>query len=214
MLFLALAAMWNPTHFEEFVSDATNNVIYKGKNKELGVFQSRQTPWRETAAVIRDHPLFGSGFGTSDLGQWAERPNLSMAPSAGGLYTREGTNREHGNSYLALAEYLGLFGIIPFLVLLYLLLRMIVQVVIWMPRTSNPYHCAIPLGMMLLSGIAHAFFEDWLTAVGYYLTVFFWLGAFWLRDLLPESVPVAVRSISAAHPQRAKNPQGMFAHGR
>jgi O-antigen ligase len=214
MLFLALAAMWNPTPFEEFASDATNNVIYKGKNKELGVFQSRQTPWQETAAVIRERPLFESGFGTSDLGQWAERPNLSMAPSTGGSYTRERTNREHGNSYLALAEYLGLLGIIPFLVLLYLLLKMIVRVVIWMRRTSNPYHCAIPLAMMLLSGIVHAFFEDWLTAVGYYLTVFFWLAAFWLRDLLPESVPVAVRSISGAHPQLAKTPQGMFAHGR
>lgn len=209
MLFLALAAMWNPTRFEEFASDATNNVIYKGKNKELGVFQSRQTPWQQTAAVIREHPLFESGFGTSDLGQWAERPNLSMAPSTGGLYTRERTNREHGNSYLALAEYLGLLGIIPFLVLLYLLLKMIVRVVIWMRRTSNPYHCAIPLAMMLLSGIVHAFFEDRLTVLGYYLTV-----AFWLRDLLPESVPVAVRSISGAHPQLAKTPQGMFAHGR
>jgi len=214
VLFLALAAMWNPTHFEEVVSEATDNLIYKGKSKDLGVLQSRQTPWQETTAVIREHPWFGSGFGTSDMGPWAERSNLSMAPSTGGLYTREGTNREHGNSYLALAEYLGLLGIIPFLVLLYLLAKMIGQVIVWMRRTANPYHCALPLAMMLLSGMLHAFFEDWLTAVGYYLTVFFWVGAFLLRDLMPATVPIAVRAVSAAHPTMAKLPKGMFAHGR
>jgi hypothetical protein len=137
-----------------------------------------------------------------------------MDPSAGGLYPREGTNREHGNSYLALVEYVGLLGIIPFLILFYLMGKMIVQVLIWMWRTRNPYHVAIPLAMMLLAGMVHAFFEDWMTAVGYYLTVFFWISAFWLHDLMPQSVPAAVRSISAAHPRIAKAPQGILAPGR
>jgi O-antigen ligase len=213
-LFLGAAAVWNPSHFEEKVSAITEGVLYKGKDKSLGVLGSRKTPWEETNAVIRQHPWFGSGFGTSDLGRWAQRSNLSMDPTSGGLYTREGTNREHGNSYLALVEYVGLLGIIPFLVLLYLLARMIVQVIVWMRRTSSPYHCAIPLAMMLLSGMVHAFFEDWLTAVGYYLTVFFWLGAFWLRDLLPVSDSVAVPAPSTAHPRFAPSPQGVLVPGR
>jgi O-antigen ligase len=213
-LLLALAALWNPSHFEESVSATIDNLLYKGKDKELGVLGSRKTPWEETNAVIREHPWFGSGFGTSDLGRWAEHSNLSMDPSAGGLYTREGTNREHGNSYLALVEYVGLLGIIPFLILFYLMGKMIVQVLIWMWRTRNPYHVAIPLAMMLLAGMVHAFFEDWMTAVGYYLTVFFWISAFWLHDLMPQSVPAAVRSISAAHPRIAKAPQGILAPGR
>lgn len=37
-----------------------------------------------------------------------------------------------------------------------------------------------------------------MTAVGYYLTVFFWISAFWLHDLMPQSVPAALESISAA----------------
>jgi hypothetical protein len=71
-----------------------------------------------------------------------------------------------------------------------------------------------PIAMMLLSGIVRALFEDWLTAVGYYLTVFFWLGAFWLRDLKPTAVPAAVRTISSAHPRIAKTPPGVLVPGR
>jgi len=213
LLIMALLAMWNPSHFEEQVKQTADDLLYKGKDKSAGLLQSRMTPWQETTAVIQAHPLFGSGFGTSDLGRWAERPDLSMAPSTGGLYTHEGTNREHGNSYLALAEYLGLLGVLPFLALLFLLVKMIARVIIYMRRTGNPYHCAIPLAMMLLAGMVHAFFEDWMTAVGYYLTVFFWISAFWLHDFLPVSVPVAISGISPAHPRVAMSSRSGSATG-
>ena len=39
--------------------------------------------------------------------------------------------------------------------------------------------------MVVLAGLLHAGFEDWLFAVGYYLTVFFWVAAFLLMDVLP-----------------------------
>jgi O-antigen ligase len=210
--FVAIAAMVQPSHFDDFVTTFTSNVIHKGRQESL--FKSRKTPWEETVAVIKEHPWFGSGFGTSDMGQFAQGTKLSLAPSAGGLYTREGGNREHGSSYLALAEYLGLLGILPFTALLFLVVRMIVQVFLWMRRTSNPYHCAIPLAMMLLSGVVHAFFEDWLLAVGYYLCVFFWIGAFWLVDLMPAPVPVPVRGASTAHPRSAPSHSGILAPTR
>lgn len=210
VLFMAAAAMWNPQQFEEFVKATTNNILYKGKDESEGVFGSRKSPWQETAAVIQEHPWLGSGFGTSDLGRWADRPNLDIAPSTGGLYTREGTNREHGNSYLALVEYMGLLGIIPFVILLFLVAKMIALVCVWMRRTANPYHCAIPLAMMLLAGMVHAFFEDWLIAVGYYLCVFFWTGGFWLRDVMPTSLPAVVRAPSAAHPRIVAPPSGIL----
>ncbi len=206
---VAFAAMWQPSHFDEFVASITNNVVYKGKSQG-GVFASRKTPWEQTTAVIKERPWFGSGFGTSDMGQFAERTSLSMAPSTGGLYTREGANREHGNSYLALAEYLGLLGILPFAALLFLIGRMIFKVLLWMRRTSNPYHCAIPLAVMLLSGMVHAFFEDWMVAVGYYLCVFFWIAAFWLVDLMPEPVAISIRGASQAHPGSAPSPSGIL----
>jgi O-antigen ligase len=200
ILVLAVSAMLDPAHFDDFVSSVTSNVVHKGK-QEQGVLESRRTPWEETTAVIKEHPWFGSGFGTSDLGQWAERMDLSLTPSTGGLYTREGANREHGSSYLALAEYMGLLGILPFAALLLLVVRMIGQVCLWMTRTANPYNCAIPLAMVLLAGMVHAFFEDWMMAAGYYLCVFFWTAAFWLVDLVPRSIPTVVRATSAAHPR-------------
>ena len=159
------------------------------------------TPWQETVAVIKQHPWFGSGFGTSDMGQFAEGTKLSMAPSSGGLYSREGGNREHGNSYLALTEYVGLLGLIPFCVFLFLLMRMIAQVVRWMRRNLNPRHCAIPLALMLLSGLIHAFFEDWLLAVGYHLCVLFWVSAFLLNDVMPEAQPLHLPNASPVHPR-------------
>ena len=105
-------------------------------------------------------------------------------------------------------------GILPFATLLFLAARMIVQVCLWMRRTSNPYHPAIPLAMMLLAGMVHAFFEDWMMAVGYYLCVFFWIGAFWLVDLMPAPVPVAVRAASSAHPRSALSHPGALAPTR
>jgi O-antigen ligase len=198
--FIAIAAMVQPSHFDELVHSFTENVLYKGKRQQ-GLLGSRKTPWEETATVIKEHPWFGSGFGTSDMGRFAPGTQLSMSASEGGLYTREGGNREHGNSYLALAEYVGLLGLLPFVALLFLLLRMISRVLRWMRRTANPYHCAIPFAMVLLSGMVHAFFEDWMFAVGYYLCVFFWISAFWLVDFLPAQAAPSVRTISSAHPQ-------------
>jgi hypothetical protein len=69
-----------------------------------------------------------------------------------------------------------------------------------MRRTTIAHHCAVPLAVMVIAGMVHAFFEDWLFAVGYYLCVFFWVGAFWLVDLMPNLVQVAVQGSSGAHP--------------
>lgn len=198
--FMSVVAVLQPSHFDDFLHSFTEDVIYKGK-REQGVFGSRKTPWEQTTAVIREHPWFGSGFGTSDMGPFATGTQLSIRPSQGGLYTREGGNREHGNSYLALAEYVGLLGLVPFSALLFLLGRMIARVILWMRRSANPFHPAIPLAMVLLAGMVHAFFEDWMVAVGYYLCVFFWVCAFWLVDLMPKPLRSPVRSISSAHPQ-------------
>jgi hypothetical protein len=41
--------------------------------------------------------------------------------------------------------------------------------------------------MVMIAGLTHAGFEDWLFAAGYYLTVLFWVLAFLLMDVMPES---------------------------
>ena len=180
-IFVCLAAVVRPDHFQEFLDSVTSNVLHKGRDE--AVFSSRKSPWEQTISAIRQHPWFGSGFGTSDM-EFVEQAT-EVRKNASNLKTQAGSNREHGNSYLALAEYMGMIGLIPFGILLFLIGRMIVQVVLYLARTGNPYHCAVPLAAVLLAGLVHVFFEDWLLAVGYYLSVFFWLAAFWLVDLRP-----------------------------
>jgi len=57
------------------------------------------------------------------------------------------------------------------------------------------------MAMVLVAGLVHAVFEDWLFAVGYHLCVFFWTMAFLLRDLLPGAPEVNVRGASPACPR-------------
>ena len=182
VFFLSVAAVARPEQFSEFVSATTENVVYKGK-REQGLLGSRKNPWEDGIALVKEHPWFGTGFGTSDVGEVSARSSLDVV---GGLYTGAGALREHGNSYLAITEYMGLFGVMPFVFLLFLVVRMMVQMCLWMRRTSNIYHPGIPMAMVLVAGLVHAFFEDWLFAVGYHLCVFFWIMAFLLKDLLPS----------------------------
>ena len=187
VLFLAAGvAVVQPSQFDALVTSFTEDVIYKGKT-EQGLLGSRTSPWQETVDVIRESPWFGSGFGT-DL--------APSQPSAGGLVfsTAEGSVREHGNSYLALLEYVGLLGIIPFLVLLGFVLRQIVQGCSRMWRTADPSPYAVPLVVVCIAGVVHAFFEDWLFAVGYYLNIFFWISVFLLSDLQAERATGSLRS--------------------
>jgi O-antigen ligase len=183
LFFLTVMAVINPSHVDELVSSFTGRVIYKEEGTYHGVLGSRFSPWAETLSVVRQHPWFGSGFGTSDMGEFRQDLDASS------VYTKEGTNREHGNSYLALAEYMGLLGAVPFVVLLFLLVRVLVRVYSWMRRTGNPRHYCIPFALVVVAGLVHACFEDWLFAVGSYLCVFFWISVFGLMDVLPEVEP-------------------------
>jgi O-antigen ligase len=135
VLFLSGAAVLNPLHFGNFVESVTSEVLYKGK-PEQGLLGSRLSPWQEATKVIRERPWFGTGFGTSFMGEYAEQTSLSASTSS--LSTKPGTNREHGNSYLALIEYVGILGILPFAILVFLVGRMVFQVFSWMRRTSDP----------------------------------------------------------------------------
>lgn len=177
----------------------TATLLYKGQ-RSLGVFASRQSPWSQTISVIRQNPWFGSGFGTSptsseeavQVGQYASSSRLA---------------REHGNSYLAILEWVGLLGVAPFVLLVLLTTTKIGQVMLWLRRTGNVYHPAIPLTAVLTAGLVHATFEDWLFAVGYYLCVFFWSCAFALVDLAPPRTRVVAPSVS---PLTSRNWTGNF----
>ncbi len=176
---VAIIATIQPAQFDALVSSFTEDVVYKG-HKDEGLLGSRRDPWQDTVNVIKGSPWFGSGFGTSPKDQQDVGAD-SM------IHTMNESNREHGSSYLALLDYVGLLGIVPFAILLTFVLRLIYGVCSWTRRTGTPHHYAFPLALICLAGLVHAFFEDWLFAVGYYLSVFFWTSVFLLSDIQPTS---------------------------
>jgi len=174
----AAAAVWNPEAFSARISSLTSSVVYKDKDPELGLFASRQTPWQTAMDSIHKHFWFGSGFGTTDNG-------LDASSHLSKFSTTEGVSSENGSSYLAVFTWVGMLGILPFALLLFSLLGKVLRTFLWMLQTSNPFHPAIPLAMVVFAGFVNASFEDWLFAPGYYLCVFFWAMAFILVDVSP-----------------------------
>ncbi|MBI3475479.1 MAG: O-antigen ligase family protein [Acidobacteria bacterium] len=175
---IAITAIGAPRHFDDIKTSFVEGVIYKG-HQDQGLLGSRLPPWQEAVQIIGDNPYFGSGFGTSTTG---DKPF-----GEGGRFSSDSlTNREHGSSYLAITEWVGLLGIIPFLILLVFTVQAVARVCRYLRRTGNVSHYSAPLMMVMISGLFHAGFEDWLFAVGYYLTVFFWVLAFILIDVAPD----------------------------
>jgi O-antigen ligase len=174
-------AVANPSHMGELVASLSGRFVFKVEGRpHQGILGSRDTPWDDTIAAVKQHPWFGTGFGTSDLGSEGSDVQGSS------IYTVEGSNREHGSSYLAMAEYMGLLGILPFLLLLVLVLRAVGRAYTWMRRSGDLNHYAVPFAMVSLAGLIHAAFEDWLFAPGSYICLFFWVLAFLLIDLTSE----------------------------
>jgi O-antigen ligase len=186
LVLIAVTGTFAPGKLDTKLGDMKDAVLYKG-HKEEGVMGSRRTPWQKSIATIKEHPLFGTGYGTSPTG---EEPGLSFGP----VRSTATTSREHGSSYITIAEWVGLLGGLPFVALLAVTVSNLWKVCAWMRRARDPRHYSIPLAMVMVAGLAHASFEDWLFAVGYYLCVYFWFFAFLLPDLIPGvlKVPGAV----------------------
>ncbi len=175
---VAFTAVAAPGHFEDLKTSFTEGVVYKGHQSE-GLLGSRRTPWQDTVSVIKENPYFGSGFGAS-----VTQPQPYGQPSK--FTSSSDTNREHGSSYLAIMEWMGLLGILPFVLLLALLILTLRRVFVCMRSTGSAAHYSVPVMLVLVAGLVHAFFEDWLFAVGYYLTILFWSFSFLLMDLAPR----------------------------
>jgi O-antigen ligase len=184
LFLIAVLGMVEPTQLDQSSENLKDSVLYKG-HKEQGVLGSRLTPWEKTVGIIKEHPLFGTGYGTSPTG---EDPGFGFGRFASSAETA----REHGSSYMTIAEWVGLLGVLPFLMLLVVTAVNVGKVCLWMRKTANSYHYSIPLAMVLLAGFVHASFEDWLFAVGAYPCVYFWVFAFLLADMVPAANRVFV----------------------
>ena len=185
---IAVTAIFQPQTFSEEVSSATSTIMFKGKDPSLGIFASRQTPWQAAMDSIRTHFWFGTGFGTTDQGEDASE-------RLGQFSTTSGVSAENGSSYLAILTWVGVLGVLPFFFLLLFLAAYVLRTITWMFKTGVGAHPAIPLAMVLVGGLVHAGFEDWMFASGYYLSVFFWSLAFILVDIAP-SVSIVPSTLS------------------
>jgi O-antigen ligase len=159
----------------------TSLYLYKGK-QNADFWASRKGPWSQTWEVIKDHPWFGSGYGTSLTGD--DLTQLDVRYQGTHVDTR--LIREHGNSYLAIAEWVGLLGFVPFCFLVGLTGLNVRRAFAVLRQTQNLYSPVVPAATVVLAGLAHAAFEDWMFAVGNYVCVFFWSLAFILVDCLKE----------------------------
>jgi O-antigen ligase len=178
LIVITSAAIVSPEKFAGTVSSLTSSVVYKDKDPGQGVFASRRAPWQAATDSIKKHLWFGSGFGTTDTGQDASQ-------HLGVYSTTAAATSENGSSYLTIVSWVGLVGVVPFFLLLLSLVNKIARTVLWMMHTGNPFHPAVPIAMVVLTGLIHAMFEDWLFAPGYYMCVYFWSLAFVFVDLAP-----------------------------
>lgn len=185
---VAGAAILRPEQFSNTVAALTDTVIFKAKGPNEGLLGSRLSPWQAAIDSIRNHFWFGTGFGTSDNGQDATE-------ELGKFSTMVATSAEHGSSYLEILTWVGMVGVLPFVVLIVILLRKVVETVVWMRRTGNAYHPAVPLAMVMLAGMLHACLEDWLFAPGYHLCVFYWSLAFIFVDYAPALATADSRNL-------------------
>jgi len=192
LLLAALVMTTIPFH-EQPSGSLTTIFVYKGRQED-GVLASRRPAWDETVSAIQSHLWFGNGFGISQTSREVVEQSRSFE-------SLRDTTREHGNSYLALTEWVGLLGDIPFLALLLMIVGNVGRALAEMRRTGNIFSPAVPLAGVLFAGLVHAAFEDWLFAPGYYLCVFFWALAFIMADIVRPAVPSvapAVKSVKQA----------------
>jgi O-antigen ligase len=182
-ILVSASAVLQPENFSNAVSSVMSSVVYKGVS-EGGLLASRQSPWQAAVDNITKHPWFGIGLGTTN--------NSDAANVRVGMFSSStAVTAENGSSYLSILAGVGVFGAIPFLLLLLMLLEKIVRTVVWMVRTRSANHPAVPIAAVLVAGLFHAAFEDWLFAPGYHLCVLFWSLAFIFVDVAPSSIPRA-----------------------
>jgi O-antigen ligase len=146
---VAGAAILRPEQFSNTVAALTDTVIFKAKGPNEGLLGSRLSPWQAAIDSIRNHFWFGTGFGTSDNGQDATE-------ELGKFSTMVATSAEHGSSYLEILTWVGMVGVLPFVVLIVILLRKVVETVVWMRRHGHAgWNVAcLPGGLAVRSGLS------------------------------------------------------------
>jgi len=178
LIMVAIAGIFAP----DALTSVTKSTLYKSGEQSQGLLASRREPWQTAIDNIRLHLWLGMGIGTTMSENQAGGEEQRLFAS----YSK--VTAEHGSSYLAILSGVGVFGAIPISLLLVLLLSKVQHTVRWMRTFQTPWHPAVPIAMLVVAGLVHAGFEDWMLAPGNYLCVFFWSLAFLLIDFAPTTV--------------------------
>jgi O-antigen ligase len=168
---------------ERFQS-ASDTLLYK-KGERGNLMDSRQKPWQRSLATFREHPWLGLGFGAADNSTEQRITYVTLGHQT----------RERGSSYLTMLETTGVVGTSFFVLLLLALLQQVWRIFSWLRRTGKANQPSVVAAAIILAGLMNAAFEDWLLAVGYYMSVIFWVLALSLRDWMacpvwPDAEPV------------------------
>lgn len=205
-ILVATIAILAPEVYTDAVSTVTSTVVFKGRDPSEGLLASRHSPWQDTMDTIHDHFWFGTGFGTSDTSEdSAEIGNFASSST---------TSSEHGSSYLEIIAWVGMMGVLPFILLLGVLATKVFQTFVWIYRNGNASYAAVPLATLMFSAMVNAAFEDWLFAPGYYLCVFFWTMAFIFMDQADSLSPGASRNLTQKQASVPWREVGAIAPGR
>jgi len=176
LILFAAGAIFRPESLDSLVT----STLYKESGEERGLLASRETPWNTAVENIREHPLFGTGLGTTAKGGDANEEQGQFSSSSN-------ITAENGSSYLAIVSGVGLVGTLPVLFLLLLIVGKVFRTFMWMRTSGSPLHPAVPLAIVMVAALVHATFEDWMFAPGNYMCVFFWSLAFILADVTPSA---------------------------
>ncbi len=182
LILASASAILRPEAVSNSFSTFKTSVLYKGA-AEGSLLASRESPWQRAIDSIHTHFWFGTGIGTIET---ANNPK-----QIGIFSSNANVTTENGSSYLSILSGVGILGALPFSLLLLLLLSKVLRTFSWLVKTGNPCHPAVPLALVMVAGLLHAGFEDWLFASGNYLCVWFWSLAFIFWDLAPSWAPRA-----------------------
>jgi hypothetical protein len=160
-----VAALFTSLYFPEYVQNLGQVYVYKGSSY---VLKSRAELLRASWEAAKERPLMGGGFGVSK--GYSEHWEFAYESGAAG--------REKGNSYLALVEEVGLIGAgFLLLPLAWALLAATRRLMDFrrLHQMAEEFWAILTLSACLVGGLADASMEAWLTSVGFFSTILFWL---------------------------------------
>ena len=153
-------------YFPENVQTLNRVYVLKGSSY---VLKSRGELISASWEAAKESPLIGIGFGVSK--GYSEDWQFAFESGTAG--------REKANSFLALVEEVGLAGsgflLLP---LAWVLVTAIQRLMLFRRRhqMGEEFWVTLTLSACLVGGLGNAFFEAWLTSVGFFSTILFWLA--------------------------------------